>query len=139
MADPIKSVKSQISRPQLSYKFSKEFRLLAAREYQRVFNKAQVKAPSKHLLLLASFNGLNHSRLGLVIGKKNVKRAVDRNRCKRVLRESFRIEQTNLPALDIIAIARFGMADLDKIEISRLAHSLLRKLSKRAKQTPSAV
>ena len=119
---------------EISYKFSKHVRLLSSHEYQAVFSHVDIKAPSKHLLLLARFNGKSHSRLGLVIGKKHVKRAVDRNRCKRVLRECFRNEKDCLPALDIIAIARFGVAELNKSEISHLTRSLLKKLAKRAQK-----
>jgi len=43
------------------------------------------------------------ARLGLVVGKKFLKRAVDRNRCKRVLREQFRLRRAGLPAVDLVA------------------------------------
>ena len=42
------------------------------------------------------------ARLGLVIGKRAVRRAVDRNRVKRVLRETFRIRRLELPCVDIV-------------------------------------
>lgn len=59
---------------------------------------------STSLLFLASRNDLGFNRLGLVISKKNLPRAVDRNRVKRVIRESFRTRQ--LPGLDVVALAR---------------------------------
>ena len=42
------------------------------------------------------------ARLGLVIGKRAVRRAVDRNRAKRVLRETFRTRRLELPWVDIV-------------------------------------
>lgn len=42
------------------------------------------------------------SRLGLVVGKKQLKRAVDRNRVKRVLREVFRRQRSRLPCCDLV-------------------------------------
>ena len=42
------------------------------------------------------------ARLGLVIGKKLLRRAVDRNRVKRCIRESFRLRRSDLPACDLI-------------------------------------
>jgi ribonuclease P protein component len=42
------------------------------------------------------------ARLGLVIGKRAVRRAVDRNRAKRVLRETFRIRRRELASVDIV-------------------------------------
>jgi len=41
-------------------------------------------------------------RLGLVVGKKLLKRAVDRNRLKRIIREQFRLRRSRLPAFDLI-------------------------------------
>ena len=42
------------------------------------------------------------ARLGLVVGKKLLKRAVDRNRVKRIIREQFRQRRESLPACDLI-------------------------------------
>lgn len=47
-------------------------------------------------------NGLGHPRLGMVAGRKALRRAVDRNRSKRLLREAFRAAHKALPALDIV-------------------------------------
>lgn len=43
-------------------------------------------------------------RLGLAIGKKHCRRAVDRNRLKRIVRESFRQHKDRLGELDIVVI-----------------------------------
>ncbi len=42
------------------------------------------------------------ARLGLIVGKRQLKRAVDRNQVKRVLRETFRVNRSILPAIDIV-------------------------------------
>ena len=47
-------------------------------------------------------NGLEYPRLGLVVAKKVLPRAVDRNRVKRVLREAFRLGQWELGGLDVV-------------------------------------
>jgi len=36
------------------------------------------------------------------VGKRQLKRAIDRNRVKRVLRETFRINRSVLPGFDIV-------------------------------------
>lgn len=50
------------------------------------------------------------ARLGLAVSRKVSKRAVERNRIKRVIRESFRGTSGTLPALDILVIARTAAA-----------------------------
>lgn len=42
------------------------------------------------------------ARLGTAVSKKVRKRAVDRNRIKRIVRESFRLRAPTLPALDVV-------------------------------------
>lgn len=51
-------------------------------------------------------NTLGHARLGLAISKRVSKRAVERNRIKRLLRESFRRARWQLPAVDVMVVAR---------------------------------
>lgn len=46
--------------------------------------------------------GQTSARLGLVVGKKLLKRSVDRNRVKRIAREQFRLCRADLPACDLI-------------------------------------
>ena len=46
------------------------------------------------------------SRLGLAIAKRVLPRAVDRNRVKRLVRESFRHRRQDLPAVDVIVHIR---------------------------------
>lgn len=42
------------------------------------------------------------ARLGTAVSKKVRKRAVDRNRIKRIVRDSFRLRAPTLPALDVV-------------------------------------
>ena len=44
------------------------------------------------------------ARLGLAISKKHCRQATDRNRIKRIVRESFRQHQAELAGLDIVVI-----------------------------------
>lgn len=47
-------------------------------------------------------NASDHARLGLIVGKKTARRAVQRNYMKRVLRDLFRREQQQIGAVDIL-------------------------------------
>ena len=85
--------------------FSRDRRLLNAAEYKRVFDKAQRSSDRCFTILMRPNGGLS-PRLGLAISKKQVRRAVDRNRIKRVVRESFRHHTQALEGMDIIVLAR---------------------------------
>lgn len=67
----------------------KQVRLLNKADYNSVFNKS-VKVSNSLFLILIHKTSRPYSRLGLVISKKVDKRAVQRNRIKRIARESFR-------------------------------------------------
>jgi ribonuclease P protein component len=79
-------------------------------EFQAVFDQAAFKIGEAQFLLLVRPNGLSHARLGMVIAKKKVRRSVDRNRLKRTIRESFRLNQMLLPQVDIIFMAKQDLA-----------------------------
>ncbi|SEF82420.1 ribonuclease P protein component [Billgrantia desiderata] len=86
-------------------------------------------------MALACPNGLDHPRLGLVISKKNVRRAVDRNCLKRVVRESVRLRQRSLPAVDIVLLARRGASELDKATLHRQLFGMWRRLERDAQKS----
>jgi len=65
------------------------------------------------------------------VPKKALKRAVWRNRVKRVVRESFRLNQHNLPAIDIVVIAKGGVKEMDNEALFKLLEKLWRTLSRR--------
>ena len=114
------------------HSFGKEARLLTAGDYKRVFDHAESKASHKHLLILATGNELDYHRLGLVIAKKNVRLAVQRNRIKRVVREFFRQQPANGRSLDVIVLARRGMDQLDNATLSTILAQQWQKLTKAA-------
>ena len=47
-------------------------------------------------------NSLGHARLGMIIAKRLLPHAVDRNRVKRCVRETFRLQRVDLPACDFV-------------------------------------
>ncbi|MEX2131991.1 MAG: ribonuclease P protein component [Pseudohongiellaceae bacterium] len=86
--------------------FPQKLRLSNAAEFNAVFSNVEYKSSSRQLVMFALGNRLSYPRLGLVVGKKNVPLAVDRNRVKRILRASFRQNQQLLVGLDIVILAR---------------------------------
>ncbi|MFG0422070.1 ribonuclease P protein component [Pseudomonas sp. zjy_8] len=119
----------------VSQDFSREKRLLTPRHFKAVFDSPTGKVPGKNLLILARENGLDHPRLGLVIGKKSVKLAVQRNRLKRLMRDSFRLNQQLLAGLDIVIVARKGLGEIENPELHQHFGKLWKRLA-RSRPTP---
>ena len=116
-------------------RFSKAKRLLNAEDYGRVFEGPDARASHRHLLLLAKINTGPEHRLGLVIAKKNVRLAVQRNRIKRVVREVFRTLPAGQQPMDVIVLARRGMGQLDNAELSSILRQQWQKLVRHVNKT----
>lgn len=86
-------------------RFTRENRLISKQDFQRVF-ASRCKIAHKYLVAIYCPSGLQLARLGLVIAKHHIPLAVDRNRIRRILRESFRQQQDALKGLDIIILLR---------------------------------
>jgi len=84
--------------------------LTGAADYQRVFKRA-VRFSSPGFTILIRVNQLTHPRLGLIVSKKCARKAVQRNRIKRQIRESFRQYWTTLGNVDIVVMAKTGLAE----------------------------
>ena len=111
--------------------FDKSKRLLNAHDYKAVFDQAKWKISSREFLCLAIPNNFDSPRLGLVIAKKNVKLAVQRNRIKRVIRNNFRLHQTDIPNTDLVVLARSGLSDLSNEELNSLLNKQWQRLNKK--------
>lgn len=108
--------------------FSPERRLHAPAEFGRVFAEP-VRSSDRYFTVLARSSGRNLARLGLTVARRSAKRAVDRNRLKRLARESFR-QQRALPPWDFVVLARAGA---DRAERRALRASLDRHFEQLAK------
>ena len=108
--------------------FPREARLLDAHAFSRVFESADAKASHRHLLLLAARNDLPHHRLGIIVARKNIRLAVDRNRFKRITREFFRTHEDQAPGMDVIVMARRGADALDNKSLSTILRQQWKKL-----------
>ncbi|MDO6784433.1 ribonuclease P protein component [Neptunomonas phycophila] len=114
------------------HEYPRQLRLLTAGDFKYVFDDASVKAHDQRVLILARPNGLDHPRIGFVISKKNIRRAVKRNLVRRIIRESFRLNQHKLPALDMVVLARPGLGDLSTEDIHALSIKSWNKLIQKA-------
>lgn len=86
--------------------FTHASRLTQQAEFRRVFARPRV-SQDPYFRVLGRGNGLTRSRLGLAVSVKVSRRAVGRNRLKRLVRESFRRNQAILgqaPGIDIVVL-----------------------------------
>lgn len=72
-----------------------------------MFRQSQ-RSADRFFTVLYRPNSVNIPRLGFAISRKKVRHATDRNRLKRVVRESFRTNCVALPAVDMVVLARDG-------------------------------
>lgn len=79
----------------------RDARLVRKADFDRVFAENQ-RARTDYVMVMALPNQVGHPRLGMVIAKRVLARAVDRNRVKRCVRESFRQVLAELPACDFV-------------------------------------
>jgi ribonuclease P protein component len=112
-----------------SYTFPKSRRLGGKLEFSTVFDE-KVRESRGPLTAYARPNDLGHPRLGITISRK-VGTAARRNRIKRLLRESFRLLQHDLPrGYDFVIVVRphepLLLADYQRL-VSALFVNLHRK------------
>jgi ribonuclease P protein component len=104
-------------------RFPRQSRLLMAREFHRVFERAQ-RSSDPLFTVLARTNEGGAARLGLAVSRKAINRAIDRNRVKRLVRQSFRHQKTRLQGLDLVVMARSQVVGTEnaKLEASLERH-----------------
>ncbi len=74
-----------------------------------MFEKPKESSDDRFIVLARS-NAMSEPRLGLAIAKKHVVLAVQRNRIRRVVRESFRHQRELLSGLDLVVLVRKNTA-----------------------------
>ncbi|MDR2609903.1 MAG: ribonuclease P protein component [Clostridiales Family XIII bacterium] len=80
------------------------------RDFDRLFKKGK-SAGGKYLVLFFVRNGFEYNRRAFLASKK-VGNSVQRNRARRLIRESFRVVEGGLkPGFDILFIARNTMTE----------------------------
>ena len=134
------------NQTQDNFCFGKSLRLLCAADFKPVFDDAPLRASHQSFLILARFNQLPHARLGLVMAKKHIRRAVERNRMKRLIRENFRLQQQAFAGVDMIVLSRNGMDKLSNSEFTQQLNQQWQRIFKKMRhhrltsqaQTPPA-
>ena len=109
-------------------------RLTRGVEFQRVFQHGK-RLHANGLNARAAANTVGFPRLGMAIAKKALRRAHERNRIKRLCRESFRLLQHQLPAYDFVIVAKTGIGNLDNRTFTETLSKLWQRHIRLAKKS----
>lgn len=109
----------------LNYRFPKELKIRKTSDYEEIFGSSK-RLRSKHFDILYVKNSLGYSRAGLVVGKKNIRSAVKRNRVKRLIREVFRKNKSLFDSLDVVFLAKQDSDTLNYSNVKREFEEIIR-------------
>lgn len=87
-------------------RFGAELRLRSKLQFDAIYASGR-RLDDRFFGLRIKANGTGHPRVGLAVAVKTAGNAVARNRLRRLVRESFRLAQHALPAVDIVVAAKF--------------------------------
>jgi len=95
---------SQSSLSALSAKFTAAHRLLRENGFDHVVRAESLS--DRHFKIFFARNDKKNARLGIIVGKKTLSGAADRNRVKRIIREAFRQHGIKQCKLDLVVMVR---------------------------------
>lgn len=109
-------------------RFPRRARLLKPGDFSAAFERG-TRMNERWLSALVIASAAEQPRLGLAVPKKVARRAVDRNRIKRHIRESFRERQAQLPPMDIVIMARNGSTQATPEQLRQLLDRLWTRIA----------
>ena len=109
------------------FSFPKQAKLVKTDDFSSVFNLRK-RISNQYLVMRYRPNGSSSARLGLIVAKKTAKFSVQRNYMRRVLRELFRLNQHQLPAVDLVIQVQKVFQRPDFVEIKQAFDALCKKL-----------
>ncbi|MBT3191766.1 MAG: ribonuclease P protein component [Verrucomicrobia bacterium] len=108
-------------------RFPRSARLLLSRDFKTVFDHG-THVVGKLMVMWVGKGTPPGLRLGVVASKRTFRRAVDRNRAKRLLREAFRLNRACISGSgDLVIIARHRILRAERRAVEREFMWLLRK------------
>ena len=86
--------------------------------------------------VIATMNEAGAPRLGMAVAVKVAGGAVGRNRIRRIIRESFRLHQRSLPALDLVVSARPPARGASAAQLHASLEALWKKVAAQCATSP---
>ena len=107
-----------------SRSFARKYRLVRSSEIRALIRSRTARRQADRYFKVTSMKTtLGRPRLCLGVPRRCVRRAVDRNRAKRIIRDSFRRCRQRLPSRDILLMARYPVHTVE-------AHTLRASLTR---------
>ncbi|MFW0094912.1 MAG: ribonuclease P protein component [Coxiella endosymbiont of Haemaphysalis qinghaiensis] len=111
----------------MNYNFSMHWRIHTTTEFYRVYSRGW-RLSGHYYLLYYRNNSFDYPRLGVVASRKSLKKAIIRNRARRIVKENFRLKKDLLYSMDIIFIAKSQSRGASKKELNECISQLLNQL-----------
>ena len=96
-------------------------KLVSSADYSNTLRRFNIQTKKNGLVLKAKTTNLSKARIGYNIPKKGTRHAHRRNRLKRIIKEYFRLNASNLPKMDYVLILKKELTD--DLLIETLANS----------------
>jgi ribonuclease P protein component len=97
--------------------FPRKLRLTRIADYRQIFDHNKRVGDASITILVGDNLGAS-PRLGFAVSRKQIAKAVQRNRLKRIFRESFRRNQHRLPARDMVIMVRRSIMLIDSAQLN---------------------
>ena len=110
--------------------FPRHHRVKTWPEFKQVLRKGK-RFYHPYLTLYHYPNGLEISRLGVIISKRNVRLATRRNTMRRIARETYRCSARQIPGMDCVVIFQAGANKGNKRLLKQCLEQLITKLVSR--------
>ncbi len=116
-------------------KFPAARRLRRKWEFDQLYTHGK-RLGNSHFGITVHPNDLGHARLGLAVASKPFGGSVPRNRIRRLIRESFRLRQHELPAVDLVVSARPRARDVAPAQLRASLDGLWDKVKLQCAPSP---
>jgi ribonuclease P protein component len=111
-------------------------RLRLKTDFEAVYSRGQRLSDASFNIVMRA-NELGAPRIGLAVSVKSTGNSVVRNRIRRLIRESFRLRQDQLPAVDIVVSMRGKVREIPRATLRASLDALWDKVIARCATSSS--
>lgn len=83
----------------------------------KAFDNVEKKVSTKYFTFLISKSDLDYPRICIILAKKNIKKANQRNLCRRLVKEAFRNNKNSFENKDLIVLSKMQKQEAKKEDL----------------------